>query len=67
MMSIWPVMLARAGVAKLLSAWNHGNPLRTAPLAPFMAYMFSPREPATTSVLPCRLPAAMDAITPLWG
>jgi len=32
-----------------------------------MAYMFSPSEPATTSVAPWRLPTARDALTPLWG
>src|SRR5580704_12595443 len=56
-------MSATAGVVKLLSAWNHGNPPRMEPLVAFMAWVTSPSDPATTSVPPCRSPTAIDAWT----
>src|ERR1700722_20191794 len=38
-----------------------------APLAAFMAWPTSPRDPATTSVPPARLPTAIDACTAFAG
>src|SRR5271156_4726395 len=57
----------RAGVVKLLSAWNHGKPGNMAPLDALMAWPTSPSEPATTSVAPLRLPTAIDACTAFAG
>src|SRR5580658_6127076 len=62
-----PSTSASAGVVKLLSAWNHGNPGSMAPFPAFMACPTSPSEPATTSVEPARSPTAIEACTPLAG
>ena len=67
MISVCPLAYrsANAGVVKLLSAWNHGNPLSIEPPAAVSASCSCPREPAVTSVLPCRFPTAREACTPL--